>query len=328
MALSNRFLTVLTIVLFSLFAGLSKSLAAYPEKPITIIIPWGAGGGTDILVRSMVPFLEKEYPYGVKIVNKPGAGGTIGTTIAVHSPPDGYTVCINGWGPFVTQPSLKHLKYSTKDYIPVMQLSKIPRILVAHPSAPFNNMKEMVAYAKANPGKLKIGVSAIGTTGHLSMAKIEQDYDVKFDIQTFGGGVTQKIAIIGGKVLASPIKGSEGGIYSDTGKLKPLGMMCTERWSQLFNIPTLMEQGYDIKSCVIFYLTVPAGTSSDRVAWLHDFFKNVLDNPGYRALSQVKNIGIAYKSGKEAKADIIRFKKMFRKVIMKLGIGKNKLSVK
>ncbi len=202
-----------------------------------------------------------------------------------------------------------------------MQLSAVPRMLAAHPSAPFNNMKEMIAYAKANPGKLKAGVSAIGTTGHVSMTQIEQDFDVKFDMQTFGGGGPQKVALIGGKVWVGPVKGSEGGVYSDAGKLKHLGMMCPQRWPQLPNIPTLKEQGFHIESCVVFYMTVPAGTPSNRVTYLHDLFKKVIDNPDYRSIAKEKNINIAYKTGKEAKADIIRFEKLFRKVIGKLGIG-------
>ena len=310
---------IFSVVIAIPVMGLS---ADYPSKPVKIIIPWGVGGGTDMLVRSMMSFMPSYFPRPMVVINKPGGGGTIGTTFALNAKPDGYTVCINGWGPFVTQPSLKKLQYTEKDYIPVIQLSNIPRILSAYPTMPYNNMKEFMAYAKKNPEKIKVGVAAVGTTGHLAMVQLEQDFGVKFTQIPQGGGGPQKVALLGGHVDAAPLVASEAGPFIKSKQLKALGIMDSKRMADLPDIPTLAEQGYPIESYVAFHVAVPTGTPPDRIKVIHDAFQKVLDDKGFQKIAKKLNIRIDYEDGEQSRAKLEKFRKLYADIVKELGIEK------
>jgi len=313
------FAVTILVVMAVPFIGLA---ADYPSKPVKIIIPWGIGGGTDMLVRSMLSFMGKYFPRPMVVVNKPGGGGTIGTTFALNAKPDGYTVCINGWGPFVTQPSLKRLQYTEKDYIPVMQLSNIPRILSAYPTMPYNSMKEFMDYAKKNPEKIKAGVAAVGTTGHLAMVQLEQDFGVKFTQIPQGGGGPQKVALLGGHVDAAPLVASEAGPFTKTKQVKALCVMDSKRMPDLPDIPTCAEEGYPVESYVAFHLVVPKGTPEDRIKILHDAFKKCLEDPGFKKIAKKLNILIDYEDAQQSRAKLEKFRKLYAEIVSKLGIEK------
>lgn len=313
------FAVTILVVMAVPFIGLA---ADYPSKPVKIIIPWGIGGGTDMLVRSMLSFMGNYFPRPMVVVNKPGGGGTIGTTFALNAKPDGYTVCINGWGPFVTQPSLKRLQYTEKDYIPVMQLSNIPRILSAYPTMPYNTMKEFMELAKKKPEKIKVGVAAVGTTGHLAMVQLEQDFGVKFTQIPQGGGGPQKVALLGGHVDAAPLVASEAGPFTKTKQVKALCLMDSKRMPDLPDIPTCAEEGYPVESYVAFHLVVPKGTPEDRIKILHDAFKKCLEDPGFKKIAKKLNILIDYEDAQQSRAKLEKFRKLYAKIVSKLGIKK------
>jgi len=139
---------VVLLISVTLISGNAMAASDYPSKPVQIIVPWAVGGGTDISTRALVNTVQKFFPRPLVVVNRPGGAGTVGMTEFCKSKPDGYTICSNAWGPMVTQPSLKKLQYTEKDYIPIMQTYSAPRILCAHPSRPYNNMKEFIEYVK------------------------------------------------------------------------------------------------------------------------------------------------------------------------------------
>ena len=323
MNLFNKKIMVFAVALIVVIAIPFTGMAAdYPNRPVKIIIPWGIGGGTDMLVRSMLSFMGKYFPRPMVVINKPGGGGTIGTTFALNAKADGYTVCINGWGPFVTQPSLKKLQYTENDYIPVMQLSNIPRILSAYPTMPYNSMKEFMDYAKKNPEKIKAGVAAVGTTGHLAMVQLEQDFRVKFTQIPQGGGGPQKVALLGGHVDAAPLVASEAGPFIKTKQVKALCVMDSKRMPDLPDIPTCAEEGYPVESYVAFHLVVPKGTPEDRIKILHDAFKKCLEDPGFKKIAKKLNILIDYEDAQQSRAKLEKFRKLYAEIVTKLGIKK------
>lgn len=323
MNLFNKKIIVFAVALIVVIAIPFTGMAAdYPNRPVKIIIPWGVGGGTDMLVRSMLSFMGKYFPRPMVVINKPGGGGVIGTTFALNAKPDGYTICINGWGPFVTQPSLKKLQYTENDYIPVMQLSNIPRILSAYPTMPYNSMKEFMDYAKKNPEKIKAGVAAVGTTGHLAMVQLEQDFGVKFTQIPQGGGGPQKVALLGGHVDAAPLVASEAGPFTKSKQIKALCVMDSKRMPDLPDIPTCAEEGYPVESYVAFHLVVPKGTPEDRIKILHDAFKKCLEDPDFKKIAKKLNILIDYEDAQQSRAKLEKFRKLYAEIVSKLGIKK------
>jgi len=319
---SKKFVFATAVILLIMGASFNVFAADYPTKPVQIIIPWGVGGGTDMLVRALLSFLPKYFSQPMVAVNKPGGGGTIGTTFALKAKPDGYTLCITGWGPFVTQPYLSKLQYTAKDYTPVMQLANFPRILCAYPTTPYNTMKEFMEYAKKNPEKIKAGIAAVGSTGHLAMVQIEQDFDVKFTQTPQGGGGPQKVALLGGHSDVAPLVSSEAASFIKSKQIKALGVMDNKRMAEFPDIPTCAEQGYAVDSYVGYHMVVRAGTPSERVKILHDAFKKCLDDKDFQTIAKKLDIRIEYEGGEQTKAKFEKFGKLYVDIIKKLGIEK------
>ena len=165
----------------------SQTAPTYPRKPIKIVVPFDAGGGADAQIRSMTTNLQKELGQPIVIINMAGAGGTIGTADGLRQRGDGYTLVFTGSGPLVTQPFILDLPYNENDYTVISQLSNTPRIIVAHPKAPFNDCKGMMDYAKANPGKVIVGISAVGSTDHFGFEQLKMDHKVEMKLIPQGG---------------------------------------------------------------------------------------------------------------------------------------------
>ena len=145
----------------------------YPSRPVRVIVAFTAGGTTDVLARSIGAQLAERFRQPFVVDNRPGAGGNIGTEMAVRAAPDGYTDSV---GPIAINPTLyKNLDYNPiADLVPIVQIADVPNVLVVHPSLPAKTVAEFVAYAKTNPGKLSYGSTGIGTSSHLSGFMLSQ----------------------------------------------------------------------------------------------------------------------------------------------------------
>ncbi len=308
--------------LMSLIVSNSILAGEYPTKPVKVIVPWAVGGGTDTSTRALVSVMGKYFPQPLIVVNRPGGAGTVGMTAICKVKPDGYTIGSNAWGPMITQPSLKKLQYTEKDYIPIMQTYSAPRILCAHPSRPYKTMKEFMDYVEKHPGEVKVGVAGVGTTGHLAMLQIESEYGVKFTNVPMVGGGPQKVAVLGGHVDVAPVITGEGGPLVEAGKLVAMGVFDTKRFPLFPNIPTLAEQGYPVESGVANFILVPAGTPDHIVKFIHDSFKKGLEDPVYQKLITKLKFNVAYLSPEESRAKLEKFRKLYAKLIEKMGLKK------
>ena len=148
----------------------------YPSRPVRVIVAFTAGGTTDVLARSIGAQLAERFRQPFVVDNRPGAGGNIGTEMAVRAAPDGYTLIVDSVGPIAINPTLyKKLDYNPiADLVPIVQIADVPNVLVVHPSLPAKTVAEFVAYAKTNPGKLNYGSTGIGTSSHLSGFMLSQ----------------------------------------------------------------------------------------------------------------------------------------------------------
>jgi tripartite-type tricarboxylate transporter receptor subunit TctC len=313
---------VLCMSFIALICGNAIAAGDYPSKPVQVIVPWAVGGGTDISTRALVNTVQKFFPQPLVVVNRPGGAGTVGMTEFCKSKPDGYTICSNAWGPMITQPSLKKLEYTEKDYIPIMQTYSAPRILCAYPSRPYNNMKEFIEYAKNNPGKIKVGIAGVGTTGHLAMLQMESEYGVKFNIVPMGGGGPQKVAVLGGHVDVATVITGEGGPFVVSGQLKALGVFDSKRFPEFPKIPTLAEQGYPIDSGVANFIMAPAGTPEPIIKFLGDSFKKGLEVSSYQEAIKKLKFNVEYLSPEESRAKLEKFRKLYKVLIEKMGLSK------
>ncbi|CAM3376110.1 Bug family tripartite tricarboxylate transporter substrate binding protein [Cupriavidus taiwanensis] len=242
------------------FAGAAHAQGGYPTKPITLIVPFSAGGTTDILARIVGLQLGKALGQPVVIDNRPGAGGNIGASLAAKAPGDGYTLFMGTIGTHAINQSLySKLPYDpVKDFAPITRVAMVPNLVVANPKVPVNNIKELIAYVKANPDKLSYGSSGSGSSMHLS--------GELFNSMT--GLHIQHIPYKGSAPAVNDLLGNQIGLMFDNmpssyphvkaGKLRALAVTSAKRSPALPNVPTVAESGvpgYEATSWFALYAT-------------------------------------------------------------------------
>jgi tripartite-type tricarboxylate transporter receptor subunit TctC len=241
----------------------SSGSAAYPERPVKMIVPWAAGGDTDSIFRPFVPYLQKHLGGTVVIANVTGASGTVGAREAKNSPPDGYTI-------YSTHDYI-HTTYYTgvadvaySDFEPVCTVSTTPSILTASPKTKWSSFQELVADAKSRPGQISVGAT-LGSTSHFFPALIEKASGAKFKYVSYEGLAPRMNAILGGHVDLTDSNLTQKGKV-EAGQLKFLAIATERRHPEISNVPTLKELGIDVVYALTRGLMVPKGTPPDIVA--------------------------------------------------------------
>jgi len=256
--------------------------AAYPDRPVRVIVAFSAGGTTDILTRSMADRLSTLFTTSFVVENKPGAGGNIGTEFVVNAAPDGYTLMVNSVGPIAINPSLHRLSYDPLvDLVPVVQLGQVPNVLVVPQASPVHNIGEFLAYAKTAT-KLNYASTGVGTSSHLASYLLMQAIAAKDAIHVPYKGAEALNDLIGGRVdfMFATIPSVIGHIH--TGRLRALAVSTIGRSASLPDLPTIAEvgfPGFDAGSW--FGIFAPKGVPQEVVATINQGVNRAL--PDLRA---------------------------------------------
>jgi tripartite-type tricarboxylate transporter receptor subunit TctC len=261
---------------------LSAGAQAYPNKPITIIVPFSAGGTTDILARIVGQALTAELGQSVVIDNRAGAGGNIGGQMAARAAADGYTLFMGTVGTHAINESLyKKMPFNPiKDFAPLTRVANVPNLLVAHPSQPFKTVQEMIAYAKANPGKLNFGSSGSGSSIHLSGELFKSMAKVDMVHIPYKGSAPAVNDLLGNQIAIMFDNMPSAISHVRAGKLRPIAVTTAKRSPELPDVPTIAEAGvpgYEATSW--FGLFAPAKTPAPIVAQLNKAIVKVLNQP-------------------------------------------------
>lgn len=240
-------------------AGAALAQTVYPTQPIKFIVPYPAGGATDVLARMVAQKMQESWQQTVVVENKPGAGGTIGNNQVAKAPADGHTVLFSIVA-LVQQISLMKLPYDPlKDFAPISRVAISPSVLAASPTLPVNNLTEFISLVKANPGKHSIGSYGPGTSAHLQGALLNLQSGLDLMHVPYQGGAPLVTAMIGGQLSSAFL--DAGSSKQHLPKFKLLGVTGTERLPWLPNVPTLKEQGLNsYEPMGWFGLFLPAAT--------------------------------------------------------------------
>lgn len=257
------------------------------------------------------------------VVNKGGAGGSIGTADVANRKADGYTILITSWAPFITQPIMTKVQYTLDDFYPVMQIAFSPRILCANIDAPFNTVPELVEYARKNPRVVKQGIASIGATDHLAMAQLELDAGIEFTTIPQDGGAGTLVALLGNHVDIVALDVALAVDSIESGMIKPLGVTDTVRMATFPDIPTIEEQGYKIVTGVATHVYVKAGTPQSVIDIIHDAFKGALEDPEFQKLNEQLQIGADYRNHADSVEQLVTVSESFGGIIKMLGLGSN-----
>ncbi len=294
-----RFICVICAALtaLGLLAGADAFAQPYPAKPIKLIVPFAAGGPTDVMGRLAAQWLTSVLGQQVVVDNRLGAGGTIGTRAAAAAEPDGYNLLLGSVSTMVTGPLLsKSVGYvPLKDFLPVALLASTPFALVVAPSVPARNPQELIAYARAHPGKLNFG-TPVATLSHLTgeLFRIRTGTDIV--VIPYKGAATAVIDILAGQVDMTFEPTSVLVSHIHEGKVRALGITSTTRSKQLPDVPTMIESGIDgFTSYSWTGLLVPVGTPAPVVSRLNAAINQGLNSP--EMASSLARLGAETKSG-------------------------------
>lgn len=223
----------------------ANSLAqSYPDRSVRLVINVAPGGGSDILARKLSLDLSRNLGQTVVVDNKPGAAGVIGTGIVANAATDGYTLNMISSSHASNAPLQRALPYHPVDsFVPVVLFALSPQVLLTNPKAPFKTVMEMIAYAKANPGKLNLGSSGLGSTPHLSGELLQMMTGTKFVHVPYKGGGPAMAALMAGQVDLLFVVTQAGKPHVEAGRLRALGVASTERLPQFPGVPTIAESG-------------------------------------------------------------------------------------
>ena len=265
----------------------------YPNKPIKVVVTFPPGGSSDAIIRILSTRLNDKLGHPLVLENRPGAGGNIGLSAVAKAAPDGYMLGVGAAGGLTANSSLyPQMPFDVaKDFAPITMLASIPFVLVGHPSVPADNMQQLIALAKSQPGKVSIGHGGNGTAMHLSTALFTQMADIKLIEVPYRGSGPAAMDTLSGQIQLSVTDLAAALPHIKAGKLKAFAVTSPKRLSNLPDVPTLSESGltgYD--STGWFGLVAPTGTPPQIIQRIHAEFTAALNDESIK--SQMRQNGM------------------------------------
>lgn len=256
----------------------------YPVKPVTIVVPFSAGGPTDVLGRLMAERMRKTLGQPVLIDNTVGAGGTIGTAKVIKAPPDGYMASLGHWGTHVVNGAYYTLPFSLlTDFEPVAMVATNPQVIVSKNAVPAKNLKELVAWIGANPGKVLMGNGAVGGASHMAAIYFQNMIGAKFVHVPYKGGAPAMQALLGGEVDLYVTQISNMTAHARAGRLRAYAVTSEKRQAAAPEIPTADEAGLPGMHISVWHgMWLPKGTPRAIVMRLNAAIVETLLDPGIR----------------------------------------------
>lgn len=293
---------------------------AWPQRPIELIVPFAAGGGTDVLARALAEVARKHLPQDLIVLNRAGASGAVGWTELANARPDGYKIGIIT----VELTMIPHMgltKISSDALLPVARLNADPATIAVRADSPYRSIEELIAAARKDEAAVRIGNAGPGSLGHLAAAALQDKAGVKFNHAPYRGANPAVLDLLGGHIEAVAVTPVEVATYVTAGKIRPLAIMAEQRiqagWEA---VPTLKERGIDLLIGGWRGLAVPRNTPDAVVQTLRKAMALTLKDPVLRETMAKQNMGEGYLDQPEFKAVIDRDNAVFKQLVDKLGI--------
>ena len=279
----------------SLLASAS-AYAAYPDRPVKLIVPWAAGGDTDNIFRPFAPLLQKQLGQTVVIANVGGASGTKGAKEVKDSPADGYTLyAVHDYIHSTYYAGVADVAYT--DFEPICLISSTASVLTASPKTPWTDMKSLIADAKARPGQISVGAT-LASTSHFFPALIEKAAGIKFKYVSYEGLAPRMNAILGGHVDLTDSNMTQKGKV-EAGQLKFLAIATEKRSPEMPNVPTLKELGVNVVYDVNRGIMTPRGTPADVIAKLESSCAAAAKDPAFAQAMKLQATDVRYMGRKQ-----------------------------
>lgn len=271
-----------------------QARAGYPEKPVTLIVIFSAGGANDIVARAAAESMKKHFPRPIAVVNRPGAVGTIGTSEIVRARADGYTIGLSTRPALTMQPHRTKLPYNTPDdYTPIILLGRQPFILAVNKDAPWAGIKEFVQDARANPGKLRVTGTGIGSVHWFLIEELKARAQVNLTHVPQGGGGEMVAALLGKHFEAAVLTPSEALPQVRAGRLRVLGVFEEKRNPLFPDAATFLETGLEIAGDTYAVIIAPKELPAEIATTLYEAFKKVTEDPAFVKSLEAQGFAVA-----------------------------------
>jgi tripartite-type tricarboxylate transporter receptor subunit TctC len=302
--------------------GMLDSSGSYPEKPITIRVGYDADSVGDQVARGFAEAAKKHLPQPFVVVNRPGASGTIAISEALGAKSDGYTLGLGTVGTLMVQPHRTKLPYGGPDtYVPVAKLVSYPNVLMVRAGAPWTRAGEFLNYARANAGKLTVGVPGLATVAHLNVEQLKLLANVDLKVVYFDGP-QQVMAAIRGQIDAAVAGPGPIMPHVKSGNAVALGVFDERRLPLARDVPTFMELGFDISLGTAQAIIAPRATPASIVRVLDDAIRKAVAEPSFVSLAEATQNTIDYKGPEAFAAELRRGFEMNGELFRTLGIKK------
>lgn len=314
----------LSAVLLTLAAAFGFPAAAqYPDRPVTLLNGYPAGGNVDIVSRQLLEGMKAKFPKGLVIVYKPGAAGAVAVTELVRSQPDGHTIILTPHSALVIAAQVQELAYKTPDdYEPFANAVSYYPMLAVRTESPHKTLQDLVAYAKANPGKVSVGSPGEGTSSHLNLEELMIKAGVKMTHTPFKGWGQSSPALLGGHIDAVVAQPAELKGQVEGKRMRVLAAFQPKRHPVFPDVPTAKEVGYDVANGVWFLLMAPKGTPAPVLSYLQAAAKEAVEDPKFVNAMADKGIDADYRPGSVLRSDLWREYKAHTDILRRIGMIK------
>lgn len=301
--------------------GLQAQAADYPRKQIEMIVPYSAGGGTDLVARAFADAANKYLPKAIGVVNRTGGGGAVGLTAIARARPTGYTIGM-GTAEITMLPHMGLATFKADEFTAIAQLNADPSAITVQMDAPWQTLDEFLAYAKEHPGEVRVGNSGTGAIWHLAAEALGKKTGITFNNVPFEGANPAVTALLGGHIEAVSVSPAEVSNFVNAGQLRMLGVMADERVKAFPDVPTLKEEGIDLSIGTWRGIVLPNGVSEDIQKALQDVTKQAADDPAFQDQLAKMNLNFAYLDAAAFQAKIERDNQFFSELMTDLGMAK------
>jgi tripartite-type tricarboxylate transporter receptor subunit TctC len=297
--------------------------AQYPDKPVMMLAGYPPGGLVDIVSRLVAEGMKPRFPKGVTVVNRPGAAGSVAVAEMARSAPDGYTIVMTPHSALVIAAQLQDLSYKTPDdYDPLINLVAYYPMIAVRSESEYRTIEELVADAKANPGKLRVGSPGEGTSSHLNLEEFMRHTGTKMIHVPFQGWGQSSPALLGGHIEALVAQPGELRGAVEGKRMRVLVNFRPQRLPTFADVPTAKERGWDVANGVWYLLMAPKGTPAPVTRALHDAAKAAIEEPKFAADMAYRGIDVDYRPGGALRADLWREYKVHTEILRRTGMLK------
>ena len=301
----------------------SNATAQYPERPVTFLAGYPAGGLVDVVTRQLAEGMKARFPRGLVVVNRPGAAGSVAVAELARSAPDGTTIALTPHSALVIAAQMQDLAYKTPDdYEPFINVVAYYPMIAVRMESPYRDANDLIADAKANPGKIRVGSPGEGTSSHLNLEELMHLTGTRMVHVPYQGWGQSSPAVLGGHIEAVVAQPGELKGVVDGKRMRVLIAFHPKRHPAFPDVPTARELGWDVSNGVWYLLLAPKGTSPGILKYLHDSAKAVLDDPKFVESMATRGVDVDYRPGDVLRTDLWREYKLHTELLRRIGMLK------